>query len=270
MNIQKKFIALMLALCLVFSMAPVIYADDVPQIDLSENTEDTYSDSEETFSTSDYTDLKMQIATANGLDESNYSAESWQALEEAVAEGKRLLEGSHDQDTIDGAAQKIETAIAELSSVDYSQLEALLAYASERAEALRDAWIWLDVEIEEARELLDSGDQEAVDNAVKSLNALLDDIMEKLDAAVKIVVQEVEVEVPPTDDFCNMSGHRAWTVLFFISLVLNIGLVALIVYYLVMKKREADYEVPLVNYDIDDDFDDDFEDDIDETDDIDL
>ena len=91
---------------------------------------------------------------------------------------------------------------------------------------------------------------------VAEIEALLEQVNAYLDSLddPQIVIKEVEVEVPPSDDFCNVAGHRVWVVLFMISAVLNVGLVVLLIYVL-MKKRNTTDNTPLVSYDIDDDMD---------------
>ena len=61
------------------------------------------------------------------------------------------------------------------------------------------------------------------------------------------------VEVPPTDDYCNISTHPVWPVLLIISLILNAGLVGLIVVYVARKRKKVTDDIPLVDYDINDD-----------------
>ena len=69
----------------------------------------------------------------------------------------------------------------------------------------------------------------------------------------EIVTQEVRVEVPPTDDYCNIPAHRVWPVLFFCSFALNVALVAVIAIYISRKKKNQKDDTPLVDYDIEDD-----------------
>ena len=66
------------------------------------------------------------------------------------------------------------------------------------------------------------------------------------------VEKEVEVEVEPSDDYCNIKIHYVWPILFFISLALNLGFIALIVVYVVRRKKNQTDDTPLVDYDIDD------------------
>ena len=68
----------------------------------------------------------------------------------------------------------------------------------------------------------------------------------------EVVIKEVEVEVPPSDDFCNMGSHRTWPVAFLVSLIFNC-ILALVIALILKKKRYKAEDVPLVDYDIDDD-----------------
>ena len=71
---------------------------------------------------------------------------------------------------------------------------------------------------------------------------------------VKEVEKKVEVEVEPKDDFCNISIHKVWPILFWISLALNIALAALIVVYIVRRRNSTQKDdTPLVDYNISDD-----------------
>ena len=60
------------------------------------------------------------------------------------------------------------------------------------------------------------------------------------------------MEVPPTGDYCNIPQHRTWPVLFLISAVLNVALIAAVI-FMQLKKQKTRDDTPLVNYDIDDD-----------------
>ena len=68
----------------------------------------------------------------------------------------------------------------------------------------------------------------------------------------EVVIKEVEVEVPPSGDFCNMGSHRSWPVAFLVSLIFNC-ILALVIALILKKKRYKAEDVPLVDYDIDDD-----------------
>lgn len=107
-----------------------------------------------------------------------------------------------------------------------------------------------------ATELLTSNDQKSIDEAAAQLNALVDEIEDLINSlsVTETVIKEVEVEVEvePQDDYCNIKIHYVWPVLFFISLALNLGFIALIVVFVVRRKKNQTDDTPLVDYDIDD------------------
>ena len=180
-------------------------------------------------------------------------------LRQAVEVGNQRLGGVYDQGKLDKAAQDIANAIEALVKMDYSALiralDAVYAKIDEDPEK-HDLWYRLDKAVDKARPLLISGDQIAVNEAAVQLEAMLKELENYAEPTEEpqIVIQEVEVEVPPTDDFCNIPKHRVWPVLFLISMVLNVAFLAVIVLILTMKRNTTD-TTPLVSYDIDEDMD---------------
>ena len=249
MKLGKKMLALMAAVLLLVTMAPGANATEV-----TEETEYT-GEQARTY----YVELRRQVAIGNGLNEYEYTKDTWAPLAEALEEGNRLVKGSWGQKTILDAAKAIEVAVAGLVKMDYSDLDAAVAAAYNEIEKNPDLYSVcsrLLAAAEKARPLLVSGDQEAVDAAVVELNGLLEELQLCSVAAPEpeVVIQEVEVEVLPSGDYCNIPMHRTWPVLFVISAVLNVGLVALLI-YVIIKKRNTTDDTPLVSYDIDDDMD---------------
>ena len=242
MNFVKKILAVLAVLCLLMAMAPAALAAE--------------SDS----SGVGYGDLRLKVATANGLNEYDYTKESWAPLAAAVKTGNRILSGTYSQAEVDEAAAAIVSAMEGLVKMDYSKLEAALGAVQSRisdAPELHDVWIRLYDAVAQGRPLLTSGDQAAVDEAVAQLNELLEELAGiggVSTAEPEVIVREVEVEVLPTGDYCNIPMHRTWPVLFVISAVLNVGLIVLLI-YVVTKKRNTVDNTPLVSYDIDDDMD---------------
>lgn len=258
----KKLFAAMLAAVMIFTFGAVAHATEsgegITVLEAVEQAPEASSGKSEKPEYVDYSDLQLYVALANGLKEYDYTKESWAVLREALDEGSTLLSGG-TQKKVTEAANNIKNAIAGLVKMDYSALEknlGLLYGIIDNESQLWDLWYEMDDAVEKARPLLVSGDQAAVDNAVEELSGMI----EKYNTYVaqiepEIVIKEVEVEVPPSDDFCNIPGHRLWPVLFAISLVLNIALGAL-VFWIISKKRNTEDNIPLVSYDIDDDFDD--------------
>lgn len=244
MNIWKKLLTVLVLMCLVVSAVPAVSAtgtDDEARRGL------------------DYSELELQVGIANGLNSYDYTMESWEPLKKALEVGNKRLAGIYDQGKLDKAAEDIEDAISRLVKMDYSALNAALdAVNAEigKNPQLHDAWCRLDKAAEEAKLLLVSGNQQAVNEAVQKINELLAEISlySKIDVEPEVVIQEVEVEVLPTNDFCNIPVHHTWPVLFAISMVLNVLLVAALLFVIVKKQNTTD-NTPLVSYDIDDDMD---------------
>ena len=203
-----------------------------------------------------YTDgLKQQIAIANGLKQRDFTAESWAVLVDALEEANIAISGTK-QDKMDQAEKLLKDAIAGLVGMDYTALEQALAQAKEAVSVSGEYELVaaLSAAIQDAEELRVSGDQAGVDACTETILKLLKDMEAYLDTAddPDVVIKEVEVEVPPSDDFCNIPGHRIWPVLFFVSLAVNVALGAVLM-ILTRKKTHRTDDVPLVDYDIDDD-----------------
>ena len=203
----------------------------------------------------DYNDLTKQVAIANGLKQQDYTQASWAVMMKALEAGENALR-SKKQDQVDSAYKALQSAIADLELMDYTQLWAVLRKVetlNEPDEAY-DLWAELVLAVENGRDLLASGDQAAVDAGVAEIDALLSEVKSYLDSLddPQIVIKEVEVEVPPSDDFCNIAGHHTWVVLFIISAALNVALAAAVIAILRKKEKQAD-DTPLIQYDIEDD-----------------
>lgn len=204
----------------------------------------------------DTAELARQLGIANGLNSRDYTAESWAALEAALKPANKALNGS-DQKAVDKAAAELKAAIAALVRVDYSSLETVLAEVESYLNANPDSEAWLNLAeaVNEGRKLLASGDQSAANEAAAKISQILALVkaQENEQQTPEVIIQEVPVEVPPTDDFCNIASHRVWPVVFCISAALNVALVAVILVYISKKKRNQHDDTPLVDYDIFDD-----------------
>ena len=234
MNICKKVMTALIVVCLFVNMIPAALAAGT-----------------------DYAELKKQVATANGLNSYEYTVQTWTPLKEAVKKGNTILKGSHGQKTVDDAALAIENAMEALEKMDYSRLDAVLAdiYNEIEKDQVRfDLWNRVNKAVETARPRLVSGNQELVDQSVEELQALMDELTQHFSTAPEssVMIQEVEVEVLPTDDYCNIPMHRTWPILFVVSAVLNVALIVLLT-YVILRKRQTTDNTPLVSYDIDDD-----------------
>ncbi len=209
--------------------------------------------------TVDLTELKRQIAIAGGLDGSDYTAKSWEKLEEALAEALELL-NSDDQKKIDAGAKKLADAIAALVKMDYSKLQQAIDAGNTLCmqDDLGSLWSDLLSELQKGQGLLTSGDQAAVDEAAEKILALIEQIKKAIADSQKepdkiIEKVEVPVEVEPSYPFCNIPMHRVWPILFTISAILNVCFIALVIVYFVKRKKNQQDDTPLVDYDIGDD-----------------
>ena len=203
----------------------------------------------------DSSELTRQISIAGGLREANFTAESWAVLTEALEQAREAVKGN-DQKKVDECTAALEEAIAQLTGTNRGTLRDSLEDANEfvSGDEKRSIWMELVEAITQGKSLLGSNDQTAIDAASEKIDGLLakaEVIWEDLTTPV-VVPQEVPVEVPPTDDYCNIPGHRVWPVVCICSLVLNVALGAVIVVYVYKKKNQKD-DTPLVDYDISDD-----------------
>lgn len=243
----KRFLALLMVLCLIYCGIPCAFAEETAEGEVKLNT------------LLDYSQLELQVALANGLIGYDYTKETWDPVAEALEEGLQIMDDEDcDQSAIDYTAKTLEKAIDALVKMDYSQLEAALEDVNEKIgenPQLHDVWSRLDDGAEEAQQLLISGDQAAVDEAAIRINALMEELEQQLaEQEPEVVVREVEVEVLPKGDYCNIPMHRTWPVLFIVSAMLNVVLITMLT-YIIMRKRKTEDNTPLVNYDIDDDLD---------------
>lgn len=201
-------------------------------------------------------ELMRQIAIANGLNQMDYTTQSWERVTSAMDDACSALDEG-DQIAVDAAAKLLKDAIAALVRMDYTVLESALAEMQALGKENITSALWLEL-MEAGRNgesLLTSGDQAAVDAAAKQLQGLLVQLEEQSGShlAPEVVIQEVPVEVPPSEDYCNIAMHRGWQVLFFVSAAVNVFLAVVILVYLSKKKRKQRDNTPLVNYNIFDD-----------------
>ena len=204
----------------------------------------------------DDSQLLLQIAIAYGLSRADYTKESWQMVTDALALANDALNGD-SQAAADDAEKALSKAIDGLVKMDYSALRSVLTEVEQMVAESETTTMWheLSCAAYNGQLLLSSGSQEDVDAATKQIRDLIAqtrEMMEKQEA-LNVVIKEVPVEVPPTDDFCNIARHRVWPVLFAVSAVLNVALVAVMVIYIHNKKKNQKDDTPLVDYDIFDD-----------------
>ena len=241
----------MIAVLLFVSVLPAVFADTLEIV--SEDFEG------KTFiSVADFSELQIKVAIVNGMVPYNYTSASWAPVQKALDTGTEMLErGVAGQQDINSAVAAIEKALTGLVEMDYTKLESVLGEAYHKIDENPqeyELWIELGAALSKARPLLVSGDQEAVDNSVVELSQLLE-TMGKNNRATgepEVVIREVEVEVLPSGDYCNIPMHRTWPVMFSVSVVINMILIFMLS-YVIVRKKQTDDSTPLVSYDIDDD-----------------
>lgn len=200
----------------------------------------------------DYSELLALIARAEGLNPNDYTSASWKNLLAAL-ELARAAVNSPIQSEVDAATVALKTALDNLVSMNFAELlaaiEAVMKYAQD--ERLADLWMQMHELLKCAEELMTSGDQAAVDQCAKDILDLLARIVEEMNKLKEVEIVEVNKE--PTGSSCNITMHRVWPILFWISLALNIAMVVLIIVYLVIKRKRVSDDTPLVDYSIEDD-----------------
>ena len=141
--------------------------------------------------------LQEAILKAESLDEDEYTAETWAAVETAYAAAKDAYDNATTQDAITNAALALNNAIDKLEKKPAPNTEALEA-AIEAAEKLTEteytaaSWAAMQTALAAAKEAKSAKTQEAVDKATKDLNdavaALVKEVpgldKSKLEAAV--------------------------------------------------------------------------------------
>jgi hypothetical protein len=203
-----------------------------------------------------YAELNKQIAAAEQLTASDYTADTWKAVAAALKAAKDVTT-SQSQAVVDSAAVGLKNAIAALVKMNLEALDAALKVVGEYAPSEKIATLWMQMHdlMAEADEAARNGNQAKVDECAAAMTKLLEDIKAEMVELNKVETVEKEVQVPvePTDDFCNQGGHRVWPVIAWISIVLNVGAAALIAVYFILKKKKEGDNTPLVDYDITDD-----------------
>lgn len=193
----------------------------------------------------DYTELKKQINIAESLKANEYTVDSWNKLATALTAGRAAV-GCGNQTKVDTATKALKDAIAGLVKIDYSKLQQAMDSADTLIESDKMGTLWnkLFEALENGSALLGSRDQAAIDKAAKDIT----DIIDEIKALLKEETTQPTV-TEPTGDYCNVSMHKVWPILFFISLAANVVLVVL----LLGKKKKTVDNTPVVNYQIGDD-----------------
>ena len=143
----------------------------------------------------DTTEIEKAVAEAEGLKESDYTAESWAAYQAALANARTALEAKESQEAVDNATAALNAAKEKLVkadeqpvTVDTSSLEKAIADAKALKEAdyTADSWKALQSALSDAQKALEAKEsQEAVDNATNSLNKAIKALVKKDSSSVK-------------------------------------------------------------------------------------
>lgn len=188
----------------------------------------------------DYTELDRQLNIANGLNEADYTSESWSAYEKVLQTAKDARNNG-DQATVDKAAADLEKAIGELVKMDYSKLIAALESAKnigdEKIAGLIDRLI---AAIEAGNAALKSNDQAAVDAAASELEAVISELETAL--GVQSTTPGDSDNVPDdsinAEPSCNIAWHNILLILLIISVVLNLALGAILLVPVIKKRMK--------------------------------
>ena len=195
----------------------------------------------------DYSELNKWIKEKQGLDSSKYTKDTWDPVEEAYNKALNLR-NSKKQDAVDAGAKALKEAIEGLKEMDYTLLEEAIAAAKKLgdSEELGSLWMKLADALKDGVGLLTSNDQQAVNDGAALINSIISQLNEELEKLR-------EANAVYEGDYCNISIHHVWPILFFVSLGVNVILA--IVAIMLGKRRMGNKKdnTPLVDYQISDD-----------------
>ena len=132
--------------------------------------------------------LEAAIAEANGLKESDYTAESWATYQAALVNARSVAEAKESQEAVDQAKATLDAAKAALVkaeqpvSVDTSSLEKAIsdAEALKEADYTADSWKAMQTALTKAKSALQAKEsQTAVDEASNTLNSAIKGLVKK-------------------------------------------------------------------------------------------
>lgn len=195
----------------------------------------------------DYSELNKWIKEKQGLDSSKYTKDTWDVVEDAYNKALNLR-NSKKQDAVDAGAKALKEAIEGLKEMDYTLLEEAIAAAKKLgdSEELGNLWMKLADALKDGVGLLTSNDQQAVNDGAALINSIISQLNEELEKLR-------EANAVYEGDYCNISIHHVWPILFFVSLGVNVVLA--IVAIMLGKRRMGNKKdnTPLVDYQISDD-----------------
>ena len=148
------------------------------------------------------TELEAAIAKAEALKESDYTSDSWAAMQTELQEAKEELAAKHSQATVDEATSHLNAAIEALVKaeapveVNTTELEKVIATAKavKEADYTSETWNVFKGALELAESALENKEsQEAVDSAAKELQSAIDGL-KKADSETPAEVNTTELE----------------------------------------------------------------------------
>ena len=148
--------------------------------------------------------LEATIAKAEELKESDYTAESWKAMQTSLTSAKAALEAKESQEAVDAASASLQSSIDalkaatpaeteeetkddkkdEAEAVDTAALEKVIATAKglKKNDYTAATWSTLQTALTNAEKALDAKEsQKSVDEAAKTLQAAIDDLKKAAD-----------------------------------------------------------------------------------------
>lgn len=195
----------------------------------------------------DYSELNKWIKEKQELDGSKYTNDTWGVVEDAYNKALNLRY-SKSQDAVDAGAKALKEAIEGLKEMDYTLLEEAIAAAKKLgdSEELGSLWMKLADALKDGVGLLTSNDQQAVNDGAALINSIISQLNEELEKLR-------EANAVYEGEYCNISIHHVWPILFFVSLGVNVILA--IVAIMLGKRRMGNKKdnTPLVDYQIGDD-----------------
>ena len=159
----------------------------------------------------DTTKIAESIATAEGLKESDYTADSWGAFQTALANAKAAMEAKESQEAVNAAADALSQAMNALAKagtedpvkkVTTDALEKAIATAGALKEAdyTADSWKALQTALANAKTALEEKkEQSTVDAATDALNKAISALVKK------------DSESPKASETSNPSGKSGNT-----------------------------------------------------------
>ena len=129
--------------------------------------------------------LEATIAKAEELKESDYTAESWKAMQTSLTSAKAALEAKESQEAVDAASASLQSSIdalkaatpAETEDVDTAALEKVIATAKglNKNGYTATTWTTMQAALTNAEKALEAKEsQTSVDEAAKTLQAAID------------------------------------------------------------------------------------------------